>query len=703
MSETTNTATIKAVVDAEGVEVGLRKIDQSAAQTGRALENLGKNNGVNALGDGAVDAAGKFAGGTKTIVESIQRRTSAMDLGKKGTVEYYTALASSKGIDTAALKPYLDQLDAVTRKTALAAEAQKKLDDGAAFIGGLRARTEEIGKSASELATMRAAQLGVSETAQPLIEQLRAAEEAASGLGGTLGIAGTALQAFAAAAVAAMSISAFANGVQTAVGALADLDDMAQKSGSSVESLSQLQKVAQMTGQDFGEVNSAVNKLSKGMGGLDIDSNKVLGALKVLGVEAKDSAGKLRAPSEVMIEAAGKFQNYADGAAKAKLANDLFKGSGADLLPYLNDVAESVDNFTGSSAAAATKASEFGDNMGAVGVHAGELWTEIATNLLPSMVKFSKYVKDITEGDRFKKFMTDAGTAAASFASAMEKIAPAVVPAAKIVGAYFALFVIAPNAIKLAIVSLDLLWAAISLGAAKVAAAGGIMAGLNTVLYGTGLAAQFASGWMGKLQIAGGVLFAAFAGWQIGTYLYEQFDWARIGGLMFVEAIMVGFEGIKAACSIAFDFLKAGWDATLGTMKTSFGAYLSGVAAGLDKIGAAGVSKDVVAYADSLLKAGATQIASAKAVGSAVSKTAVEYEKNVKAIKANIAEMIQYESVAGRIVEAEDRRPPKKEKPETPKLNEDDGSAAKQANEYATLAQAIQTKIEANKLELATS
>ncbi|NHZ93549.1 hypothetical protein F2P45_31785 [Massilia sp. CCM 8733] len=703
MAETTNTATIKVVLDADGVDAGLRKIDQGAAQTTRVLENLGKSNGVNALGDGAVDAAGKFAGGTKTIIDAIQRRAVALEMGKKGTVEYYTALASSKGIDTAALKPYLDQLDAVTRKTAQAAEAQKKLDDGAAFINGLRARTQEIGKSSSELAAMRAAQLGVSETAQPLIEQLRAAEEAASGLGGTLGIAGTALQAFAAAAVAAMSISAVAAGIQTAIDALASLDDMAQKSGSSVESLSQLQKVAQMTGQDFGEVNSAVNKLAKGMGGLDIDSNKVLGALKTLGVSATDSAGKLRAPSEVMIEAAKKFQNYADGAGKAKLANDLFKGSGADLLPYLNDVAESVDGFTGSSTAAATKASEFGDNMGAVRVHVGELWTEIATNLLPSMIKFSKYVKDITEGDRFKKFMVDAGKAAASFAEAVEKIAPVIVSATKIVATYFGLFVLAPNAFKLAAVGLEIFWLAAQLAAAKVATAGGVMAGLNTTLWGTGLSAQFASGWMGKLKIAGGVLLAFFAGWEIGKLLYEEFDWARVGGLMFVETVLIGFEQIKAGCIIAFDLLAAGWNGALGTMKVAFSGYLTGVAEGLAKIGATDVSKNVAAYADSLLKAGAVQISSAKGVGAAVAKTAAEYEKNVTAIKANIKELTAYAAISDRIsVKDGVGGPPKVEKPEAPRLKEDDGSAAKQANAYAKLTASIQEKIAANELELLT-
>ncbi|ALG67869.1 tape measure protein [Beggiatoa leptomitoformis] len=82
---------------------------------------------------------------------------------------------------------------------------------------------------------------------------------------------------------------------------------------------------------------------------------------------------------------------------------------------------------------------------------------------------------------------------------------------------------------------------------------------LNTSLYGTAVAAQFASGWMGKLQVAGGLLFAAYAGWEIGSYLYEQFDIAKTGGMFFVSTTLQGWEYLKQGGDNLVGRLSKGW------------------------------------------------------------------------------------------------------------------------------------------------
>ncbi|MTW11434.1 hypothetical protein GM658_12585 [Pseudoduganella eburnea] len=187
-------------------------------------------------------------------------------------------------------------------------------------------------------------------------------------------------------AVAALaSVGAAMESLNHAVDRLATLDDLTQKTGASVENLSRMQQVASAFGHDFGGVDAALSKLAKGMAGVDDDSNKVNKALHALGISAKDSAGKMRDPSEVFIEASKKLATYGDSATKTRLVNDLLGKSGADLLPYMNDVSESLDKFQGFSAEAAANAAKFQDQFGMMRAKFEAFVTQIATGMLPAM------------------------------------------------------------------------------------------------------------------------------------------------------------------------------------------------------------------------------------------------------------------------------------------------------------------------------
>ena len=699
MSETTNSATIKITADATGVEAELRKVDSAAAKTAGSLDNLGRADGISKLGANAEIAASKFGFAGKTIIDAIQKQTLAAERGTKGTKEFYEAWANQRGINPAILKPYLDQLDAVKNKTAEAAAAQAKMDNGQKYLASLRAQAAEIGKSNSQLAEMRAAQLGVSESAAPLIAQLREAEEASEGLGGALGITTGALASLAAGLAGAVSIGAFVASVSAAIDGLADLDDMAQKTGSSVESLSRLQKVAAVAGQDFGAVDGAVSKLAKSMGGLDEDSNKAIGALKRLGISTKDLAKQ--DPSEVLVKAAKALQNYSDGAGKTALINDLLGKSGADLLPYLNDLAEGYEKYNGSSSASAVAASAFGDNMGALRLRIGELGTVVAANLLPSLVKFSEYVKELAESDRFADFIKDAGAAVVIFARAVEGSISVLVPAVKIAAAYFATFVAIPAAAAVATTALATLYGVVGSGVVSLIAGGTATLGLNTALFGTSVAAQLAAGSLSKLALAGNLAFAAFAGWQIGSYLRDEFAEVRVAGLMAVEALMLGFENLKFNLSQAFSAISSTWDGTLGEMKISFAGYINSVAKGLSIIGAAPIADQVSKYAEGLRASGAEQVAIALKTSTASASMVKAHAATKDAIRANIAELIQYEQTVGKVSEAADR-----EKPVAPKLDLG-GTPGKGAPEaikkmeeaYQSLTASIAEKIAAAEIE----
>jgi hypothetical protein len=411
MSDIVNNATIMITADASGVEAGLRKVDDATAKTGRNLDNLessakkttaalegvANTPGMETAGDGAGVAAGRMDRATKNMADSIQRTLATMNAGAKGSAQYYEALANSRGLNVNALRPYLDQLDEMTKKSALAADAQRKLDDSTRFLDSLRSRTEGIGKSASQLAALRAEQLGVSDAAAEMIQKLREQEEAGESSFGSISdkAEGAKVALLAVATAVAAAAVAGAALVNAAIGDLGELDDMAQKTGSSVESLSKIQKLATVFGADMGAIDSALTKLSKGMAGVDEDSSKTLKALKALGVASRDAAGNLRDPSEVLVDASKKLQGYNDSAAKTALVNDLLSKSGPDLLPFLNDLSENYDTVTGTSGAAAAAAAGFQDKLGWAKLEVKGLVTSIAVDAVPMLNNLAGAFSDV--------------------------------------------------------------------------------------------------------------------------------------------------------------------------------------------------------------------------------------------------------------------------------------------------------------------
>lgn len=198
--------------------------------------------------------------------------------------------------------------------------------------------------------------------------------------------ANAALTGFAVAAAGALTIGSLVAEVNRVVDALNNLQDMAEKTGSSVENLSRLSKVVSAFGGDFQQVNLALNNLAKGMAGVDDESSKVRHALEALGISTKDLASK--DPSQLFIEIAKSLQGYQDGAAKAALVTDLFKKGAVDLLPYMNDVAENVDKFGGTSAAAAASGVKFQDALGVLKVRSDEFHESLVVGALPAVTDF---------------------------------------------------------------------------------------------------------------------------------------------------------------------------------------------------------------------------------------------------------------------------------------------------------------------------
>jgi len=134
-------------MNVDGVVTGTEKAKRKLSELGGAAREAGK--GTGAIGDGMAGSAQKVEAATKNMVSSIQRQIAALEAGDKSSRKYQESLAKMRGIDTAALKPYLDQLDAVKAKQESAARSSESLT---ASFGAFKAAAVAAAASAGAIA-----------------------------------------------------------------------------------------------------------------------------------------------------------------------------------------------------------------------------------------------------------------------------------------------------------------------------------------------------------------------------------------------------------------------------------------------------------------------------------------------------------------------------------------------------------------------
>ena len=164
--------------------------------------------------------------------------------------------------------------------------------------------------------------------------QLQAATDRLGMLGSVLGKLGPAgLIAGAGLAAVGVGITALVLPVANTADELANL---AQKTGVSVEALSALTYVAQMSDTDLQGLVKGLQRLSVAMFDTQVQGEEGSAALKALGISAVDASGQIRPTEQVLLDLADKFSAMPDGADKAALAIKLFGKEGVSLIPLLN-------------------------------------------------------------------------------------------------------------------------------------------------------------------------------------------------------------------------------------------------------------------------------------------------------------------------------------------------------------------------------
>lgn len=101
-----------------------------------------------------------------------------------------------------------------------------------------------------------------------------------------------------------------------------------------------------------------------------------------------------------------------------------------------------------------------------------------------------------------------------------------------------------------------------------------LVVGLSNVAKG----AEAATGAMYALQAAGLLALSAFAGWQVGTWLSENFETARLAGIALVDGLLRGWIEAEHGAAMAFAAIGGMFASVIGGMKRAFADFISGIA-----------------------------------------------------------------------------------------------------------------------------
>lgn len=134
---------IEVVVDATQAETGLSGIDSAVVRTGRNLSNFATtaSSSLDRIGDTSQAASSRVENVTRNLIGSVQRTTAAMEAGSRSSREYFESLAARRGANLNALRPYLDQLDAVVARQRAAGVSAGQLQNA---LRGVPAQITDI-------------------------------------------------------------------------------------------------------------------------------------------------------------------------------------------------------------------------------------------------------------------------------------------------------------------------------------------------------------------------------------------------------------------------------------------------------------------------------------------------------------------------------------------------------------------------------
>lgn len=136
---------------------------------------------------------------------------------------------------------------------------------------------------------------------------------------------------------ASVSVLSFAKIISDGIAAQAALDDLSESTTLSVETLSQLQEVARLTGADINAVASSAGKFAKSVAEGRAGNKELVAAFQAVGISVDDLKNKNF--DELFVEFAGAIANAKNPTDALGVAVKLAGKSAAESVPFFKDLA----------------------------------------------------------------------------------------------------------------------------------------------------------------------------------------------------------------------------------------------------------------------------------------------------------------------------------------------------------------------------
>jgi hypothetical protein len=192
-------------------------------------------------------------------------------------------------------------------------------------------------------------------------------------------LAKKAFVAFAGVATAA----AFADMIKSNIKAADELGKLAEQAGVTTEAMSKLAGVGKLSGTAADTVAAAMNKMTKAMSGTTEDAKGAAAALRAMGMNFADF--QQLSPDERMLATAKAMDEFRDGAGKSAVAMALMGKSGAEMLPYMKDLATVGELHAKVTGEQAAMAKDFDQNLKRVTATSESWKKELSMGMLPAL------------------------------------------------------------------------------------------------------------------------------------------------------------------------------------------------------------------------------------------------------------------------------------------------------------------------------
>lgn len=185
-----------------------------------------------------------------------------------------------------------------------------------------------------------------------------------------------------------------------------DFQDMAEKIGDSAQNVASLAVAAGTAGVSMETVIGSANKLTKSLTGVDDESKAAGAAIAALGLNIENF--KALSPTDQIEQVAKALNGFQDGAEKSAVAMALFGKSGAELLPFMRELAVEGGRQNILTTEQIRLADEYSDRQARLRTEISLHAQAIAIDMLPAVNEFSRTLADLAKDQEFAATASDA-------------------------------------------------------------------------------------------------------------------------------------------------------------------------------------------------------------------------------------------------------------------------------------------------------